>query len=362
MVALKHHQHSKWIQQQAAAARCHWAVLLVSAALLLAGLAGLRGSFSGPSHSSSAPDSAAAAGSKGGGTSSSSTDVQKLLDQAATDPLFQLLEDMRTRYVATTAAAGYSSSAAGGGSSSSSGWGSVLDSGTGELSLAFLVTRNTSSWTAVTADKQRQRRLAEKFAGQIRAGTDALVTGNWMDDEFLKGQQFDWLLEDYLLGAVEGFAPFFQHKLYQRLRPHVRKGLLLIGLEPHPETVPADAEISSAAQHSWEVLLETVRLRDAALLLAKDRPYREFPLDWVEAHLTLAGFRVVEKEVLPYSTGENGAKSQLGIVDKHLHLVGSKPLAKALGVHADKLRLRAQGMPSVPFARHHVLLAVPKEA
>jgi hypothetical protein len=262
---------------------------------------------------------------------------------------------MRTRYVATTAAAD-------GSSSSSSGWGSVLDSGTGELSLAFIVTRNTSRWTAVTADKQRQRRMAEKFAGQTRAGRDTLVIGNWMDDQFLKGQQFDWLLEDYLLGAVEGFAPFFQHKLYQRLRPHVRKGLLLIGLEPHPEKAPTDVVLSSAEQKSWEVLLETVRLRDAALLLAKDRPYREFPLNWVEAHLTLAGFRVVEKQVLPYSTGENWAKSQLGIVGKHLHLVGHKPLVKALGGHADNLRLRARGMPSVSFARYHVLLAVPKEA
>lgn len=361
MVLLKHHQHSRCIQPRAAAARCPWAVLLVSAALLLVGLAGLHSSFIGRSHSSSTTDSTAAAGrSSGGAGGGSSTGVQKLLDQAATDPLFQLLDDMRTRYAATTASPGGGGSAAGS-SSSSSGWGSVLDSGTGELSLAFLVTRNTSSWTAVTADKQRQRRMSEKLAGQIRADVDTLVIGNWMDDNFLKGQQFDWVLEDYLLGAVEGFAPFFQHKLYQRLRPHVRKGLLLIGLEPHPQRVPSDVELSTDAQRSWAVLLETVRLRDAALLLAKDRPYREFPLEWVEAHLNLSGFRVVEKQVLPYSTGENWAKSQLGIVDRHLHLVQNKPLAKALGVHADKLRLRARGMPSVPFARHHVLLAVPNE-
>ena len=44
---------------------------------------------------------------------------------------------------------------------------------------------------------------------------------------------FDTVLADYLLGAVEGFAPYWQGQLFGRLRPLVAKRLYVIGLQPY---------------------------------------------------------------------------------------------------------------------------------
>ena len=39
---------------------------------------------------------------------------------------------------------------------------------------------------------------------------DEIVIGNWRDDNFLKDRVFDTVLADYLIGAIDGFAPYFQ--------------------------------------------------------------------------------------------------------------------------------------------------------
>lgn len=37
-----------------------------------------------------------------------------------------------------------------------------------------------------------------------------MVIGNWQDENFLKDRVFDTVLADYLVGAIDGFAPYFQ--------------------------------------------------------------------------------------------------------------------------------------------------------
>ena len=54
------------------------------------------------------------------------------------------------------------------------------------------------------------------------------MLGNWVDPNLLKGAQYDTVLADYLLGAIEGFAPYYQPYLFKRLRPLTRKMLSLI--------------------------------------------------------------------------------------------------------------------------------------
>ncbi len=39
---------------------------------------------------------------------------------------------------------------------------------------------------------------------------DQIIVGNWKDPSFLKGQVYDVVLADYLLGSIDGFAPYFQ--------------------------------------------------------------------------------------------------------------------------------------------------------
>ncbi len=39
---------------------------------------------------------------------------------------------------------------------------------------------------------------------------DEIVVGNWRDEKFLEGRLFDTVLMDYLVGAIDGFAPYYQ--------------------------------------------------------------------------------------------------------------------------------------------------------
>jgi hypothetical protein len=37
-----------------------------------------------------------------------------------------------------------------------------------------------------------------------------IVIGNWQDPSFLHGEKYDTILADYLIGAIDGFSPYFQ--------------------------------------------------------------------------------------------------------------------------------------------------------
>lgn len=39
---------------------------------------------------------------------------------------------------------------------------------------------------------------------------DRLLLGNWADSDFMVNERFDTVIADYLLGAVDGFVPYWQ--------------------------------------------------------------------------------------------------------------------------------------------------------
>lgn len=150
-------------------------------------------------------------------------------------------------------------------------WGSMLDSGTGVKSLQWIETLPTDSWTAITAAPSMVDATREALGEKIRP-QDRLLVGNWIDANLLAGETFDTVLVDYLVGAIEGFAPYWQDRAFERLRPLVAAGgrLYVIGLEPYVQYQPK----TDSGRIVWEI----GRVRDACLLLAGERPYREYPL------------------------------------------------------------------------------------
>lgn len=162
-------------------------------------------------------------------------------------------------------------------------FGSVLDAGTGVHSLrwiATLVDKGMTDFTAITADESMRRQVqfeAEELAVD-RCGT--ILVGNWFDEKNpldLGQETYDTIIADYLIGAMDGFSPYKQDlvidKLAKLLRPKGR--LYVVGLEPIPDAVPGDAN----------VICRTCHVRDACILLAGNRCYREFPLWWVERQI-----------------------------------------------------------------------------
>ncbi|MGE8547346.1 class I SAM-dependent methyltransferase [Alcaligenes sp. Marseille-Q7550] len=211
-------------------------------------------------------------------------------------------------------------------------WGRFLDAGTGRGSMNWLLTLPTDGWTAVTGAQGMAEQVRREL-GERQRPQDRLVVGNWTDPALLEGECFDTVLADYLLGAMDGFAPYAQDQLFARLRPLTGRRLYVIGLEPY---VPY-----SAADPAGALVVEIGRLRDACLLLAGERPYREYPMDWVLRHLRLAGFRCVDAQRFGIRYGERFIHGQLDMCAQRLRRLRDRSLALALSEHVEELRRRA---------------------
>jgi hypothetical protein len=210
-------------------------------------------------------------------------------------------------------------------------WGSVLDAGTGQASLAWIAGLPTTHWTAVTGDPARARSLQSEWTARMRP-LDRILCGNWTDPALLHGEAHDVVVADYLLGAVDGYAPYFQDRLFARLRPLTKERLYAVGLAPYP----------ASADDLWgRLLLDIVRLRDACILLAGDRMYREYPLDWVLRHLEAADFVVDEAVSVPIRYGRRFVRQQLDVAAKKLPRIDDAALARRLEHTIADLRERA---------------------
>ncbi len=205
-------------------------------------------------------------------------------------------------------------------------WGRLLDAGTGGSSLRWVTRSVDEPWTAVTASAVMAERVRAKIGSAMRA-SDRLIVGNGLEPALLAGETFDTVLADYLIGAVEGFAPYAQAYVLRRLHGVTRGRLCVIGLEPYvPLPEPDDAD----ARSIWAI----GRLRDACLLPAGERPYREFPLPWMLDQLTLAGFKIVAARRFPIRYGSRHVHRQLAMCIARARGLADRALGAALEARA----------------------------
>lgn len=196
-------------------------------------------------------------------------------------------------------------------------WGKFLDAGTGAHSLRWLSTKvETDKWDAITADDQMRRNLMSDSQIKLRSGKDRLLVGNWMDKEFCSNldSDYDTILADYLIGAVDGFSPYTQDLILDKLAKHLRPGsgrMYVIGLNPIPDRATGPADI----------VCEVRRARDACILMANHRPYREYPLDWMVRHLESSGFKVMHTKKCTILHSEDSIMRQLRVGTSKLELM-----------------------------------------
>lgn len=219
-------------------------------------------------------------------------------------------------------------------------WGAVLDAGTGWHSLHWIRSLDTERWTAITGAPARERDLKRRLGPAGLRPVDRIVTGNWTDPLLLhaadvgQDEHYDVVLADYLLGAIDGFAPYFQDQLFARLRRHVAPEhgrLYVVGLGPYPD---------SADEVGGRLVLEMARLRDACILLAGHRCYREYPREWVHRSLERSGFAVVESVAVPIVYRQRFFDGQLGVCERKLPYIRDVALRAAVGSHIAELRTR----------------------
>ena len=213
-----------------------------------------------------------------------------------------------------------------------SSYGHLLDAGTGPRSLRWVRTLNTDSCTAVTGAPGAAAKV-QRLVGEWQRPQDRLLVGNWSDPNLLAGEQFDTVLADFLLGAIERFAPYFQSALFARLRPLTVQRLYITGMEPYVIERPGD----EAEALMWEI----GRYRDACLTLLGELHHREYPLDWVLAQLRRSSYHPVAKRKFPTSYKADFVSSHIDFCWPGLDRLADQTLGQSLIAHGEALRSRA---------------------
>lgn len=211
-------------------------------------------------------------------------------------------------------------------------WGSLLDAGTGTNSIRWVSSLKTERWTAVSGAEGHAVQVRDAVERKRRS-QDRIVLGNWADPALLAGERYDTVLADYLLGAIEGFAPYFQHRLFARLRPLIARRLYVVGLEPYVN--------QPGGSPAGDIVREIGRFRDACLLLTDDSPYREYPAQWVADHLEASGYRVIAAKHFPIRYKARFVNSQIDMCAPRLAKLADRTLAGALHRRGEDLRARA---------------------
>ena len=199
--------------------------------------------------------------------------------------------------------------------------------------MRWVTDLGTERWTAVSASPQHAERVRDAIKDTQRPN-DHIVLGNWVDPNLLKGETFDTVLADYLLGAVEGFAPYYQPYLFKRLRPLTRKMLYVKGLEPYVPTMPPK---DKAGRILWEI----GRFRDACVLHGNDIPYREYPAGWVVDNLRMNGFEVLSVKHFDIRYKKIFVNAQIDVCAAILAKLTDRALAQSLKARGEALRAEA---------------------
>ena len=234
-------------------------------------------------------------------------------------------------------------------------WGSFLDAGTGVQSIRWVVDIATERWTAVSASAPHAEQV-RAATQDMRRADDRIIVGNWVDPNLLKGETYDTVMADYLLGAIEGFSPFYQPYLFKRLRPLTRKTLYVKGLEPY---VPTPRPEDKAGRLLWEI----GRFRDACVLHGGGLPYREYPAGWVVDNLHMSGFKV--RNVKHFDIRYKGlfVNAQIDIALSMLGPLADRDLAQALTARGEALRTEAleliESEGALSAGRNYVIEAEP---
>lgn len=234
-------------------------------------------------------------------------------------------------------------------------WGTVLDAGTGPASIRWILRQPTARWTAVTGAAQMAEKVRSVAGPQMRSA-DRIIVGNWLDAELLQGECFDTVVADYLVGAIEGFAPYWQDQIFTRLHPLVRSRLYVVGLEPYVPYSPED-------EHG-RLVVRIGRVRDACLLLANDRPYREYPLEWCLRQLERSAYRILDVRRIAIRCGNRFITSQLDLCATAIDRWKDRNLAVAMHAHIAALRAESLAVARRDGALRHghdyVIVAEPQ--
>lgn len=241
-------------------------------------------------------------------------------------------------------------------------FGKILDAGTGLHSLrwiASLVTggtpdeddhssSTTTSFTAITADERMRRNCQEEIQKLGVQNVGQILVGNWFgSDEMpessssdiedqLQLESFDVVLADYLIGAMDGFSPYRQDEMIAKLSRYLKPNgrMYIVGLEPIPDSSPdPDANI----------ICRVRQVRDACILLAGHRCYREYPVSWIHKNVqAITDLKLMETHRFPILYRHSTILKQINVGRSKLPFFNNELLAQSMKGVLDDLDSRAK--------------------
>ena len=221
-------------------------------------------------------------------------------------------------------------------------FGSVLDAGTGMHSLRWIATlheKGMTDFTAITADAAMQRNV--QLEADVLGIEGDILIGNWFPshpkDELHLTQQYDVILADYLIGAMDGFSPYRQEEMIPLLCQHLKPSgrLYIVGLEPIPDAVTGPAN----------VICKVRQVRDACILLAGHRCYREYPQTWIQSQIEQCSeLRLVDgtSAQFPILYKYDTILKQINVGRSKLPLMTNRKLAQGMAKQLDELDEQAR--------------------
>lgn len=218
-------------------------------------------------------------------------------------------------------------------------FGDILDAGTGMHSLRWIATlsetRGMKSFTAITADATMQRNVQQEAGHLGVLEGNHVVIGNWFGKLDLPMKQYDTILADYLIGAMDGFSPFKQDEMIPKLMKLLKPGgrLYIVGLEPIPDKVEGPAN----------VICKVRQVRDACILLAGHRCYREYPLDWIKKQVEgIPELKLLETRQFPILYRFNTIQRQINVGRNKFSLFPTDALKKSMKEVLDDLERQSK--------------------
>mmetsp|Transcript_15157 Transcript_15157/g.41935 ORF Transcript_15157/g.41935 Transcript_15157/m.41935 type:complete len:327 (-) Transcript_15157:1802-2782(-) len=222
-------------------------------------------------------------------------------------------------------------------------FGNLLDAGTGKQSLGWIArlsqdpAKDLTQFTAITADEGMQARV-QALANELQVSDlGEILIGNWFGreplDEVLAAQQkqYDTIIMDYLIGAMDGFSPYKQDLIIPKMAKLLKPGgrLYIIGLDPIPDTAKGDANI----------ICKVRKVRDACILLAGHKTYREYPGRWVQRQIKQHNpdLDLLETRVFPINYKHSDIVRQINVARNKLELFPTKELADEMKAVLDSL-------------------------
>eukprot|EP00522_Entomoneis_paludosa_P018332 CAMPEP_0172453752 /NCGR_PEP_ID=MMETSP1065-20121228/10938_1 /TAXON_ID=265537 /ORGANISM="Amphiprora paludosa, Strain CCMP125" /LENGTH=286 /DNA_ID=CAMNT_0013205959 /DNA_START=144 /DNA_END=1004 /DNA_ORIENTATION=- len=217
-------------------------------------------------------------------------------------------------------------------------YGAVLDAGTGLHSLRWLGTLHAKGMercVAVTADKNMQRNCQREVDALGVSNDFEVIIGNWFDEDdplTMEEEQFDVILADYLIGAMDGFSPYAQDQMIPKLARLLKPGgkLFIVGLQPIPDRTPNDPDAN--------LICKVREVRDACILLAGHRCYREYPVDWIQRQVqTCPGLILDHTSQFPILYKQETIVKQINVARSKFQYFPTPGLSTAMAAVLDDL-------------------------